>query len=122
MRYMSIVLLTALLAGCGVADSRYSLFETSGGALLLLDTRSGVTMELPTPKNASQPAGSGGSVPADIAALLLKYGASGQPAAADGRVQLKVGQFYTTESGDVVKYVGTGKFEPRPPLDSFFKK
>ena len=43
------------------------------------------------------------------------------PTISDGRTKLEMGSFYETERGDVLRYVGTGEFEPRPPLSKFFK-
>jgi hypothetical protein len=43
------------------------------------------------------------------------------PIISDGRVKLVVGSFYETERGDVLRYVGDGRFEPRRPLPEIFK-
>ena len=43
------------------------------------------------------------------------------PTNSDGRTKLVIGSFYETERGDVVRYLGEGKFEPRRPLSEIFK-
>jgi len=43
------------------------------------------------------------------------------PVTSDNRTKLAIGSLYVTEHGDVLRYSGEGKFEPRPPLSSFVK-
>lgn len=39
-----------------------------------------------------------------------------------GAQRLEVGELYKTESGEILRYVGSGKLQARPPLSSFERK
>jgi len=93
-----------------VAKAATFKVDTATGSTWIFDEKATSWKALPdTP--STDPVG--GSAVDD---LVRKYG--GQA----GRVKLVVGSFYETESGDILRYVGAGRFEPRKPLSEFLKK
>jgi len=89
--------LAALLTSCSRSQTaqqspRYQIAIAPSGQVYRLDTTSGEVIVI------------------DKAAVI-----------SDNRTRLAIGSLYVTEHGDVLRYSGEGKFEPRPPLSSFFK-
>jgi hypothetical protein len=92
------------MTACNVSEKfsgiehQYSLFETSSGKVILLNIATGETKE------------------------ILKEDKTREQTKESNRQKLEVGEFYITENGDVMKYIGNGKLIERPSLDEFLEE
>lgn len=92
MRYLAMIAVL-LFIGCSQSKTKYQITVSPSGQVYRLDTVSGEIT------------------------ILEKA-----PVQSVRRTKLVVGSFYENEKREVLRYVGDGKFEPRPPLSDFERK
>lgn len=104
------------LFGCDTFESsnRYELVASPQGYVYRLDKKTGdvSVIEQDTIKKVSE-----GQI------KLWREQPDGTWALSEGEIKvLVVGSLLRTEDGEVIRYIGKGKFDSRPPLSSFEKK
>ncbi|BCN93245.1 hypothetical protein THMIRHAM_10300 [Thiomicrorhabdus immobilis] len=104
---ISVLLIPLFLVGCNSSDkvtsatnTTFSIFETTSGQLILLNTSTG---EIKYIHNQNE----------ELVSTKIKK-------ANEKFQKLQIGEFYSTENGKVMKYVGNGQLKERPSLESIF--